>query len=126
MVEVHLNVTPEILQLTALCVHNSQIDSDLYQKLDVKKGLRDINGKGVLAGLTNISTVQPQTVKNGEVVLEKILESQKIIDILEDIDYDTDEIRAILRKNLSEHNYKDIEKYLNENSYLKTIWSYHE
>lgn len=48
MVEVHLNVTPEILQLTALCVHNSQIDSDLYQKLDVKKGLRDINGKGVL------------------------------------------------------------------------------
>lgn len=68
MVEVHLNVTPEILQLTALCVHNSQIDSDLYQKLDVKKGLRDINGKGVLAGLTNISTVQPQTVKNGEVV----------------------------------------------------------
>ena len=60
------------------------------------------------------------------VVLEKILESQKIIDILEDIDYDTDEIRAKLRKSLSEHNYNDIEKYLNENSYLKTIWSYHE
>jgi arginine decarboxylase len=59
-------------------------------------------------------------------VLEKILESQKIIDILEDIDYSTEEIRGILRKNLSAHNYKDIEKYLNENSYLKTIWSYHE
>ena len=64
--------------------------------------------------------------KDGEVVLEQILESQKIIDILEDIDYDTDEIRAKLRKSLSEHNYNDIEKYLNENSYLKTIWSYHE
>ena len=64
--------------------------------------------------------------KNGEVVLEKILESQKIIDILEDIDYDTNDIRARLRKNLNDHNYKDIEKYLNENSYLKTIWSYHE
>ena len=64
--------------------------------------------------------------KNGEVVLEKILESQKIIDILEDIDYDTNDIRARLRKNLNNHNYKDIEKYLNENSYLKTIWSYHE
>ena len=64
--------------------------------------------------------------KNGEVVLEKILESQKIIDILEDIDYDTNDIRARLRKNLNNHNYKDIEKYLNENSYLKTIWSYYE
>jgi arginine decarboxylase len=64
--------------------------------------------------------------KNGEVVLEKILESQKIIDILEDIDYDTNDIRARLRKSLNDHNYKDIEKYLDENSYLKTIWSYHE
>ena len=64
--------------------------------------------------------------KDGEVVLEKILESQKIIDILEDIDYDTNEIRAILRKSLNDYNYNDMEKYLNENSYLKTIWSYHE
>ena len=64
--------------------------------------------------------------KDGEVVLEKILESQKIIDILEDIDYDTDEMRKILSTNIDKEIYKDLEKYLNENSYLKTIWSYHE
>ena len=64
--------------------------------------------------------------KDGKVVLEKILESQKIIDILEDIDYNTDDMKAILRKSLSEHNYKDMEKYLSQNSYLKTIWSYYE
>ena len=63
---------------------------------------------------------------NVEVVLEKILESQKIIDILEDIDYDTEEIKSILKGRLQEDIYKDLEKYLNENSYLKTIWSYYE
>ncbi|MGB5918617.1 biosynthetic arginine decarboxylase [Arcobacter sp.] len=64
--------------------------------------------------------------KDGKVVLEKILESQKIIDILEDIDYDTDNMKNILRKNLDPEIYKDLKKYLNENSYLKTIWSYYE
>ena len=64
--------------------------------------------------------------KDGKVVLEKILESQKIIDILEDIDYDTEEIKSILKGRLQEDIYKDLEKYLNENSYLKTIWSYYE
>ncbi|MDR0200225.1 MAG: citrate/2-methylcitrate synthase [Streptococcaceae bacterium] len=38
-------------------VQNSQISSDWYQKYDVKKGLRDVDGKGVLAGLTNISAI---------------------------------------------------------------------
>ena len=64
--------------------------------------------------------------KDGEVHLEKILESQKIIDILEDIDYDTDEIKAILNKNLAPKIYTELEKYLNQNSYLKTIWSYYD
>ena len=31
--------------------------TDLYEKYEVKRGLRDLNGKGVLAGLTNISDV---------------------------------------------------------------------
>ena len=34
-----------------------RIDPTLYSKYDVKRGLRDINGKGVLAGLTEISEV---------------------------------------------------------------------
>ena len=64
--------------------------------------------------------------ENGKVILEKILESQKLIDILEDIDYDTNEIKSILSKNLSKEIYEVLEKYLNENSYLKTIWSYYD
>lgn len=64
--------------------------------------------------------------RDGKVVLEKILESQKILDILEDIDYDTNEIKEKLKENLDTNTYKILEKYLNENSYLKTIWSYNE
>ena len=37
---------------------SSQVDQSLYVKHDVKRGLRDINGKGVLAGLTKIGEVQ--------------------------------------------------------------------
>lgn len=37
---------------------SSQVDQSLYTKYDVKRGLRDINGKGVLAGLTKIGEVQ--------------------------------------------------------------------
>lgn len=62
----------------------------------------------------------------GKVVHEKILESQKIIDILEDIDYDTEEIKDKLKQNLDTNTYNILKKYLNENSYLKTIWSYNE
>ena len=121
-------------------------DSDGEIPFDMKKPLYlhdvNLNKEDYFIGFFNVGAYQdtlgmkhnlfshPTEVnvvfKNGEVVLEKILESQKIIDILEDIDYDTEDIRSILRKNLNDHNYKDIEKYLNENSYLKTIWSYHE
>lgn len=36
---------------------NSIIPLAFYEQYDVKKGLRDVNGKGVLAGLTNISAI---------------------------------------------------------------------
>ena len=51
-----MKVTPEIENLTEVCKEHSSLDMSLYQKYDVKRGLRDINGKGVLAGLTQIST----------------------------------------------------------------------
>ena len=38
-------------------IKNSQIPSEFYKKYNVKKGLRDIKGNGVLAGLTNISAI---------------------------------------------------------------------
>jgi len=61
--------------------------------------------------------------EENELKLEKILETQTIIDILEDIDYDTKEIKNILKNNLDDNTYKILKKYLNENSYLKTSWS---
>lgn len=45
-------------RLSAMTTASSQVDSSLYAKYDVKRGLRDINGKGVLAGLTQIGDVQ--------------------------------------------------------------------
>lgn len=61
--------------------------------------------------------------EDGNMKLEKICESQKIIDILEDIDYDTDEIRNILYTNVDKETYEILDKYLNDNNYLKTTWS---
>lgn len=44
---------------------NYYIPPELYEKYDVKRGLRDISGKGVLAGLTNISEVSASVMENG-------------------------------------------------------------
>ncbi len=44
------------------------IDRELYAKHGVMRGLRDQNGKGVLAGLTNISEIQAGEIVDGEVV----------------------------------------------------------
>ncbi len=55
---VYSEVTPEIERLSKMCMDSSVIDSELYTQYDVKRGLRDQNGKGVLAGLTNISDVR--------------------------------------------------------------------
>ena len=59
----------KIEDLSRLCRANYQIDPEFYSKYDVKRGLRDINGKGVCAGLTNISQIIPGTEENGETKL---------------------------------------------------------
>lgn len=46
----------------------NRVDSDLYQKYDVKRGLRDISGKGVLAGLTRIGEVRSYIVEESEMI----------------------------------------------------------
>ena len=60
--------TPAIERLAALCEKSNAIDKELYTEYDVKRGLRDVNGKGVLAGLTNISDVCAKKIVNGEEV----------------------------------------------------------
>ena len=61
-------VTPEIEHFAELCNKNNAIDKELYTKYEVKRGLRDLNGKGVLAGLTNIYDVCAKKIVNGEEV----------------------------------------------------------
>ena len=61
-------ITPEIEHLAELCEKNTAIDKELYTKYEVKRGLRDLNGKGVLAGLTNISDIIAKKVVDGQEV----------------------------------------------------------
>ena len=51
------SVTPEIYNLAELCTKSNHITSDLYEEHQVKRGLRDLDGKGVVTGLTEISTI---------------------------------------------------------------------
>ena len=58
-------ITPEIVRLAGMSEQAGIIDTDLFTKYDVKRGLRDLNGKGVLAGLTNISDVRASKIVDG-------------------------------------------------------------
>lgn len=51
------SITPEIFSLADKCVNKTTIEKDLYTRFDVKRGLRDLDGKGVVTGLTDISTI---------------------------------------------------------------------
>ncbi len=66
--EVLFDITPKIKELAALTEKCNEIDKELYTKYEVKRGLRDLNGKGVLAGLTNISDVCAKKVVDGKEV----------------------------------------------------------
>lgn len=54
--------------LAKLCDDNGHINPELYAKYDVKRGLRDINGHGVLTGLTDISEIRQNKLVDGKLV----------------------------------------------------------
>ncbi|MBQ8063022.1 MAG: citrate synthase, partial [Clostridia bacterium] len=58
-------IPPQVEELAKLSVANSIIDPALYQQYNVKRGLRDRDGKGVLTGLTEISEVWGHQVIDG-------------------------------------------------------------
>lgn len=68
MADFKTQVTREMNELTDICLQNGKMDTALYQKYDVKKGLRDINGKGVMAGLTQISSIHSAEIVDGKTV----------------------------------------------------------
>ena len=57
-----------IKEYANFCRDTFQIDPELYSKYEVKRGLRDISGKGVLAGLTDISEIRSYTIVDSEIV----------------------------------------------------------
>ena len=62
---IYSEVTPDIVHLAGMAQQADIIDTELFAKYDVKRGLRDLNGKGVLAGHTNISDVRAKEIIDG-------------------------------------------------------------
>ena len=55
--------------LTPLCDEikkNSEISQEYFEKFDVKRGLRNRDGSGVMAGLSKICSVEGYYIKDGE------------------------------------------------------------
>ena len=48
-----------------ICLNDERIDLELYEKYDVKRGLRDKNGNGVVAGLTKVSKIESNKIVDG-------------------------------------------------------------
>ena len=65
MMELAENRNDMFNELVKYCMVSGEIDQSLYLEYDVKRGLRDSNGKGVLTGLTEISDVNGTRVVDG-------------------------------------------------------------
>lgn len=60
-------ITPELLEVMSDKIEKkSQIDLDAFWKYGVKRGLRNPDGTGVMAGLTNICSVDGYYIEDGE------------------------------------------------------------
>jgi len=62
---IYSEISPIICELADKCRRTDKIDPEMYVKHDVKRGLRDINGNGVVAGLTEISEIRSSRMENG-------------------------------------------------------------
>lgn len=66
MEDIIFKITPQVERLAKITAEEDTISQDLYTQHNVMRGLRDLNGVGVLAGLTNISEVRAKEIVNGE------------------------------------------------------------
>ena len=48
------------------CMNNDKIADEMFREYGVNRGLRDLNGKGVLTGLTNISLIESFKEEDGK------------------------------------------------------------
>lgn len=56
----------KLTELARYCLTSSEFDLNLYAEYDVKRGLRESDGKGVLTGLTEISDVVAFRTEKGK------------------------------------------------------------
>ena len=85
-------ITPQLMSYVDLCSANTTIEPEQYVKFDVKRGLRDVNGKGVVAGLTAISEINSfkdmpdgtRIPKDGELFYRGISINDLVNGVLED------------------------------------------
>lgn len=61
-------ITEQVRYYADKCVSGGRIEPQLYVEHKVNRGLRDLNGKGVLTGLTEISEIVSKKIVNGEEV----------------------------------------------------------
>ena len=61
-------LAPSIDRLAEKCIQNGYIDPELYDKYEVKRGLRYKTGRGVLTGLTAIGEEKSYTIDDGEMI----------------------------------------------------------
>ncbi len=61
-------INKEAAIFTAVCERNDHIDPELFKQYQVNRGLRDMNGKGVITGLTNISRIDSFEERDGKMV----------------------------------------------------------
>lgn len=66
MMELQPELNSQFDELVKYCMASGIIDSNLYIEYDVKRGLRESNGKGVLTGLTEISDVVAFDIVDGD------------------------------------------------------------
>ena len=66
MMELSKELDEQFDRLVNECMVSGEIDPNLYTEYDVKRGLRDSNGKGVLTGLTEISDVCSYRLEGGK------------------------------------------------------------
>ena len=67
MAPIHNN-DRRIQELANRCIERDPIDKALYMKNNVNIGLRDLNGRGVLTGLTDVSEIRQNKIVDGEVI----------------------------------------------------------
>ncbi|MBQ1688024.1 MAG: citrate/2-methylcitrate synthase [Lachnospiraceae bacterium] len=68
MADYYSEMAPEIQEFAQICKTNAIIDPEFYSKYDVKRGLRDVSGKGVLTGLTEVSEIRSYTIVDHDMI----------------------------------------------------------